>query len=1101
LDTRVSSNTSSITAEITRATAAELALTNGVNANAASITSNTNSIAGLDTRVSSNTSSITAEITRATAAELALTNGVNANAASITSNTNSIVGLDTRVNSNTASITLNTSNIALRATIASPSFTGTPTAPTAAAGTSTTQLATTEFVSTMIGGTYTPDADATTKGKLKLTNDLGGTSDLPTVNSVGGVSSTTIATLPTSVAANSASITSLTNSIVSNTSSLTSYTDIIASNTSSITSIVADLALKATINSPSFTGTPTAPTAAPGTSTTQLATTAFVSTMIGGTYTSDANSTTKGKLKLTNDLGGTADLPTVNSVGGVSSATISTLPASVAANTASIISNTNSIASNTASITAEINRATAAELTLTNGVNANTASITSNTSSIVGLDTRVNSNTSSITSEIARAQNAELSLDTKIASNTASITSNTSIIALRATIASPSFTGTPTAPTAAPGTSTTQLATTAFVSTMIGGTYTPDADATNKGKLKLTNDLGGTSDLPTVNSVGGVSSTTIATLPSSVSANTASITSLTNSVVTNTSSITSNTNSIASNTSSITSIVADLALKATINSPSFTGTPTVPAPASNSNSNQIATTAFVNTLVGGASIADANSTTKGKLKLTNDLGGTADLPTVNSVGGVSSTTIATLPTSIASNTSSITSMISDFALKATINSPSFTGTPTVPAPAANSNSNQIATTAFVNTLISGVSGGAGSLTLTGAVTGSGSGSITTTIAPSLALSGVPTAPTNADPTTNNTQIATTAFVQSAISSLPGGANYLNPSSLNVGNTLVKRASDGSFAAGAITATSFIGNVTGTSANITGLLPIMNGGTNATNITDARTNFGLGNIDNTSDVNKPVSTAQLAALNLKANLISPVFTGTPSLPTGTIAVTQGTGDISTAIATTAFVNNSFTTTNIAAGVPSATSSTAGKIVLAGDLGGTFLSPTVVSVGGKSNTSIANAITTVEAATTINTPSTLVMRSATGNISVGSISTTSIVSTTLSGNLTGNVVGNVTGNVSGTALNVTGVVAIANGGTNATNSTDARTNLGLGNIDNTSDVNKPVSTAQLAALNLKANLISPVFTGTPSLPTGTIAVTQGASDASTAIATTA
>ncbi|MHA8083924.1 hypothetical protein ACST14_10965, partial [Aquirufa sp. A-Brett2-15D] len=103
-----------------------------------------------------------------------------------------------------------------------------------------------------------------------------------------------------------------------------------------------------------------------------------------------------------------------------------------------------------------------------------------------------------------------------------------------------------------------------------------------------------------------------------------------------------------------------------------------------------------------------------------------------------------------------------------------------------------------------------------------------------------------------------------------------------------------------------------------------------------------------------------ALNLKANLISPVFTGTPSLPTGTIAVTQGASDASTAIATTAFVNNAFTTTNIAAGVPSATTSTAGKIVLAGDLGGTFSSPLVVTVGGKSNTSIANAITTVEAA---------------------------------------------------------------------------------------------------------------------------------------------
>ena len=39
--------------------------------------------------------------------------------------------------------------------------------------------------------------------------------------------------------------------------------------------------------------------------------------------------------------------------------------------------------------------------------------------------------------------------------------------------------------------------------------------------------------------------------------------------------------------------------------------------------------------------------------------------------------------------------------------------------------------------------------------------------------------------------------------------------------------------------------------------------------------GLGNVDNTSDVNKPVSTAQQNALNLKANLASPTFTGTVS----------------------------------------------------------------------------------------------------------------------------------------------------------------------------------------------------------------------------------
>ena len=43
-----------------------------------------------------------------------------------------------------------------------------------------------------------------------------------------------------------------------------------------------------------------------------------------------------------------------------------------------------------------------------------------------------------------------------------------------------------------------------------------------------------------------------------------------------------------------------------------------------------------------------------------------------------------------------------------------------------------------------------------------------------------------------------------------------------------------------------------------------------------TMVGLGNVTNTSDVNKPVSTAQQTALDLKANLASPTFTGTVSM---------------------------------------------------------------------------------------------------------------------------------------------------------------------------------------------------------------------------------
>ena len=40
---------------------------------------------------------------------------------------------------------------------------------------------------------------------------------------------------------------------------------------------------------------------------------------------------------------------------------------------------------------------------------------------------------------------------------------------------------------------------------------------------------------------------------------------------------------------------------------------------------------------------------------------------------------------------------------------------------------------------------------------------------------------------------------------------------------------------------------------------------------------------------------------------------------------------------------------------------------------------------------------------------------------------------------------------------------------------KADIGLGNVDNTSDLNKPVSTATQTALNLKADIASPSFTG--------------------------
>lgn len=59
--------------------------------------------------------------------------------------------------------------------------------------------------------------------------------------------------------------------------------------------------------------------------------------------------------------------------------------------------------------------------------------------------------------------------------------------------------------------------------------------------------------------------------------------------------------------------------------------------------------------------------------------------------------------------------------------------------------------------------------------------------------------------------------------------------------------------------------------------------------------GLGNVDNTADLAKPVSTAQQAALDAKASLASPTLTGTPAAPTAAV------GTNTTQIATTAYVN--------------------------------------------------------------------------------------------------------------------------------------------------------------------------------------------------------
>lgn len=69
-----------------------------------------------------------------------------------------------------------------------------------------------------------------------------------------------------------------------------------------------------------------------------------------------------------------------------------------------------------------------------------------------------------------------------------------------------------------------------------------------------------------------------------------------------------------------------------------------------------------------------------------------------------------------------------------------------------------------------------------------------------------------------------------------------------------------------------------------------------NVTLTKSDVGLGNVNNTSDLNKPISTATQDALDLKAPLASPSFTGTPTAPT------QPASDVSDKIATTQYVTD-------------------------------------------------------------------------------------------------------------------------------------------------------------------------------------------------------
>ena len=141
--------------------------------------------------------------------------------------------------------------LSAKAPLASPTFTGSPTAPTAVAGTNSTQIATTAFVNDAIAGFGAGDMS-------KSTYDTDNDGKVDAAETADAVPWSGITGKPTSFTPSSHS-----------------------HSVAQVTGLQTALNAKAALASPALTGSPTAPTATAGTNTTQIATTAFVAAAIG----------------------------------------------------------------------------------------------------------------------------------------------------------------------------------------------------------------------------------------------------------------------------------------------------------------------------------------------------------------------------------------------------------------------------------------------------------------------------------------------------------------------------------------------------------------------------------------------------------------------------------------------------------------------------------------------------------------------------------------------------------------------------------------------------------------------------------------------------
>jgi hypothetical protein len=274
--------------------------------------------------------------------------------------------------------------------------------------------------------------------------------------------------------------------------------------------------------------------------------------------------------------------------------------------------------------------------------------------------------------------------------------------------------------------------------------------------------------------------------------------------------------------------------------------------------------------------------------------------------------------------------------------------------------------------------------------------------------------------------------------------------------------------------------------------------------------GLGNVNNTSDANKPVSSAQQSALDLKANLDTPTFTGTVVLPETTSIGSVSSIEISYLDGVTSSVQTQINS-KLASSTASSIYAPLANPTFTGTVAG--ITKSMVGLGNVDNTSDADKpiSSATQAALDLKSPSANPTFTGTvslpGTTSIGNVSATEIgyvdgvtssiqsqlnakadtdsptltgtvvlPSTTSIGNVSSTEIGYVDGVTSSIQTQLDAKAPIDSPTFTGTVSGITKAMVGLNNVNNTADANKPVSTAQQAALDLKADLAGPAFTGT-------------------------